>query len=341
MTTVDAVQSPRTSPVQAFIETVRVAVERQPWACVAGLLSGWTALWLAVWFAAFFAVGGAIAGLTGATFATQSIGQAGQAFDIVAALAGFGAGLVFGFALIFGASLALVPVHVLLSLVVGAIFAFGITWLALELESTSLDLRSYRRPSHRADEAKVVALLADVARRLGLASVPDLRIADQPLPGAWTHARTIVVTRGLITQMDGKEIAAVLAHELHHWQSGDPVAMRVVWACAFPVILANNLRVIVSRFHPWGPLVNVFLWPALVLVRWVIAPVMVTRGRRLEFEADAAAIAAGYGSALARALTKMGNFETARTGWEAAIMRTHPPIEFRLEAIEEASATSA
>ena len=83
------------------------------------------------------------------------------------------------------------------------------------------------------------------------------------------------------------------------------------------------------------------LWPALVLVRWVIAPVMVTRGRRLEFEADAAAIAAGYGPALARALTKMGNFETARTGWEAAIMRSHPPIEFRLEAIEEASAASA
>ena len=57
------------------------------------------------------------------------------------------------------------------------------------------DLRGYRRPSHRADEAKVVALLTDVARRIGLASVPDLRIADQPMPGAWTHARTIVVTR--------------------------------------------------------------------------------------------------------------------------------------------------
>jgi len=341
MTTVDAVQPQRTSKVQAFVETVRAAVERQPWACLAGLLSGWTALFIAIWLAALFAIGGAIVGLLGAAFATHGIGEASQALDVVAALGGLVAGLVLGFTLIFGTSLAVAPLHVLLSLAVGAIFAFGITWVALALEPWSLDLRGYRRPSHRADEAKVVALLADVTRRLGLASVPELRVADQPVPGAWAHARTIVVTKGLITQMDNEEIAAILAHELHHWQSGDPVAMRVVWACAFPVVLTDNLRTFVIRFRPWGPLVNIVLWPAPVLVRWVITPLMVARGRRLEFEADAAAIAAGYGPALARALTKLQNFESPRTGWEAAVSRTHPPTEFRLEAIEEASAASA
>ncbi len=59
------------------------------------------------------------------------------------------------------------------------------------------------------------------------------------------------------------------------------------------------------------------------------------RQRRYEYEADAAAASIGYSSALLSALSKIGAFETGRTGWERAIVATHPPIALRLEALQQ------
>jgi Zn-dependent protease with chaperone function len=319
-----------------FLKVVGEAAERQLTACIAGLLAGWSALFAALWFGALLAVGGAIVGLLGAVIGFHGIGQASQGFDILGAFGGLAAGFAVGFTLLFGTSLFAAPLHVLLAVVVGAALAVGITRAAVELEPLSLDLRSYRMPSGRALEAGVVAALAKMVRELGLPSSPKLRIADTPLPGAWTHTGTIVVTKGLIDTLNRQELEAVLAHELHHWHSGDAIGLRFVWACAFPIVLLCDVRTLVAEWRPWGALINILLWPAPVLMNWLVAPLMVARGRTLEFEADAAAIAAGWGTHLAEALKKLQDFEVARTGWEAALMRTHPPTEFRLEAIEKA-----
>jgi|HubBroStandDraft_6_1064221.scaffolds.fasta_scaffold00021_25 Zn-dependent protease with chaperone function len=340
MTAVNVAHPARPQPPK-FWDAVFDAAERQLSACVAGLLAGWSALFAALWFAALLAVAGAITGFLGALIATHDFGQASQGFDIVAALGGMAAGFAVGFTLIFGTSLTEAPLHVLAALIIGAIFACGITWIAVQIEPLSLDLRSYRRPSRRADEKKIVTALSHMAHHLGVTPVPELRIADLPLPGAWTHTRTIVVTKGLVDQLSKEELEAVLAHELHHWHSRDPIGMRFVWACAFPIVLLCNLRAAVAELRPWGPLINVLLWPAPVLMNWLVAPLMVARGRTQEFEADAAVIAAGWGTHLASALNKLKDFEVARTGWEAAVPRTHPPTEFRLEAIEEAAAVAA
>src|SRR4029077_12769854 len=136
------------------------------------------------------------------------------------------------------------------------------------------------------------------------------------------------------------EMAAAMAHDLHHWISGDAHAERFVWACTFPlVILVNFYTYIVlgvRSLQKWSNFIFVLIWPAFTLLRLVVTPLLRARGRRLEYEADAAAIAAGHGAGLAGALTKVSDFELARTGWEEAPPRTHPPMEFRLEAIEEA-----
>jgi Zn-dependent protease with chaperone function len=305
------------------------------------LLTGWTALFVALWVAAVFAFVGAIIGFVAGGAATFNLGQGSEAFTIAGSLGGAAAGFLLGFGVIFGGSIAAAPLHVLISLGVGVVAAVFLTWLSDELEDLSLDLRSYRRPSHRAEEQRVVTTLIAVSEALGYRAPPTLRIADQPLPGAWTYTRTIVVTKGLIKQLDGEEITAILAHELHHCASGDALAQRFVWGCCFPIVLLHNLYTVVMKSLWWKALVVLFLWPAPVLMRWVVAPIMTARGRTQEFEADAAAIAAGYGPALARALNKLQNFEVARTGWEAAILRTHPPTEFRLEAIEAAATPSS
>lgn len=332
MTAVNVANAARPQPPK-FLDAVSDAAERQLSACVAGLLAGWSALFAALWFGALLAVGGAITGLLGAIIATHGIGRGSQGFDVVAALGGMATGFAVGFTLIFGSSLTAAPIHVVIALLIGAVAAVGITWAAVELEPLSLDLRSYRRRSRRTDEAKVVTALNHMAHHLGVTPVPELRIADEPLPGAWTHTRTIVVSKGLIDQLSKQELEAVLAHELHHWHSRDPIGLRFVWACAFPIVLLCNLRAAVARLRPRGPVINLLLWPAPVLMNWLVAPLMVARGRTQEFEADAAVIAAGWGTHLAGALNKLKDFEVARTGWEAAVLRTHPPTEFRLEAM--------
>jgi Zn-dependent protease with chaperone function len=338
MATIAPVQ-PGKPPILSFAAAAEQAFDRQPWACLAGLVSGWTALFAAIWVGALVAIIGSIAGFFAVASVTNELGQASQGFSMVGAIAGFAAGFVAGFGVLYGASIGQAPEHVVISLVIGAAAALVITWVAIALEPLSLDLRSYRRPSRRADEGSLAPLLHKVAGEMGLTSVPDLRVSDEPMPGAWTHASTIVVTKGLLNQMEREEIAGILAHELHHWNSGDPVALRFVWACAIPmVVIVNFYTYVLGRIRGLANFSMVIIWPAVALLRFLMAPLMSARGRDQEYEADAAAIAAGYGPALGRALAKLQDFESARTGWEVALVRTHPPIEFRLEAIEEATA---
>ena len=261
------------------------------------------------------------------------------------AAAGFAAGFVQGFLWIFGGSISAAPAHVLLSLIAGGVLALVITTFCTLFEPVLLDFRSYRRPSRRAQEGGLQALLQEVAESMGLGTGPLIRIADTPAPGVWTYLRHIVLSKGLIDQMDEKEIAAIMAHELHHWSMGDPLTTRFVWGCTFPLVVLTNFYTFiftrVQSVQRFATFAWVLVWPAYTLLNFVVEPLMVARGRRQEYEADAGAIAAGYGPALASALAKAEDFEIARTGWEEALLRTHPPLEFRLEAIEEAAAKPA
>jgi hypothetical protein len=56
--------------------------------------------------------------------------------------------------------------------------------------------------------------------------------------------------------------------------------------------------------------------------------------RQAEYDADAAAARIGRGPELISALEKLSAFEAARTGWEAALYRTHPPTALRIERLE-------
>lgn len=330
---------------KASFKSAQWALERQPWACWAGLICGWTALFVALWVAMLCAVLGAIGGAFSIGFLSFGIGQASQGLVLAGAAAGFAAGFVQGFLWIFGGSVSAAPEHVVLSIAAGAVLALLITTFCTLFEPILLDFRSYRRPSRRAQEGALTPLLQEVAERMGHPRAPLLRIADTPVPGAWTYLRHIVLSKGLLDQLDEEEIAAVMAHELHHSFEADPMAMRFVWACAFPLVLLTNFYTFVftraQSVQKYSVFAGIIVWPAFTMLNFIVAPLMVARGRKQEYEADAGAIAAGYGPALASALAKLKDFEIARTGWEQALLRTHPPIEFRLEAIEEAAAKPA
>lgn len=73
-------------------------------------------------------------------------------------------------------------------------------------------------------------------RLAGTADVPtpEFKGIDSPVPNAYAAGRsqqsaTIVVTRGLINQLDGDELDAVLAHELAHIKNRDAAVMSMVY----------------------------------------------------------------------------------------------------------------
>lgn len=132
----------------------------------------------------------------------------------------------------------------------------------------------------------------------------------------------------------------------------DAVGLRIIWVAALPVALIYALGMWFAGARPQVPtpealgiqLPRWFLavvgwliaWPTWVITKFVITPIVGASQRRYEYEADAAAKEIGLGAPLGSALRTMGAFETGRTGREAAMAATHPPVELRVEALQEA-----
>lgn len=323
---------------RSLLDCVRVGFSRQPWGSLAALAAGWTALSIALWLAL---IGAIVGGLGGLYFAIQSSLQLGnfgygvvQGVSFFGVLGGAAGGALTGFGLLYGGSILADPGQVLLAMVVGAAIGSVICVVYIIAEARILALRGYRRMSRRERE-RVEPLLLDVAKRMGIGAPPPVLMSDSPETNAYAYAAHVLLTRGTMKELEEDELAGILAHELHHWQSGDAVSNLFVWGCAWPVAVGVNVGAWLMRFNNILSFVGLFLfWPFMVLTRFFIIPVVAVRSRRHEYEADAAALRAGVGLGLHRALTKIADFESGHSGWEVALASTHPPTELRLEALE-------
>jgi Zn-dependent protease with chaperone function len=336
-------------------EWLRTGLTRQPLGTFVALIASWTGLIVAFWFAFLGMFLGALvgAGLLAINPLTRSLFHAGAGEAtgfiglLVGAVGGAGGAFVAAYSrLLFGS-----PIQVLVGIASGIAIAIAIVVVISHFEGEILRLRGYRRLSR--DEVKIVATaLQRVGPAMGLTDYPRFAMSDSMLPNAWTHMQYIVLTKSLLHTLEPNELAAVLAHELHHWRSGDAVGARFVWACCWPIAALYNIGVRLTGVTPKKPgsenqpnlgtpstLVKIItwfaLWPVWLILRIIIAPAVAARSRAQEYEADAAAKAIGYGPSMMSALIKMSAFEGGRTGFEDAIAADHPPTELRLEALQE------
>jgi Zn-dependent protease with chaperone function len=312
------------------------------------LFFAWTGFWVALWGAAIGAVLGvliALGAVTNPAIAQSLLGiNIGQAVSPLAIVSGLVLGIVGGFLFVLSWILIHHPFEWLIGIVCGAIVAFIVTIAVAAFERLGLRLRGYRRLS-RDEVRRIAPLVKQVAEGLELDGLPRFAMVDSAMPGAWSHMRTIVLSTGLLQSLDDGEIRAVLAHELHHWRSGDAVGARVVWACAWPLALVLNLGLFLTGTgqrdrSPRGQIVMLagwlIAWPALLILKYAVVPIVRVKDRRHEYEADAAAGQLGYSAQLSSALRKLGAFESGRTGWERTMAATHPPTELRIEALQPA-----
>jgi Zn-dependent protease with chaperone function len=311
------------------------AMVRYPLASIAALLSAWSGLVYAIWIATVVAfVNGVVFATHGFQFAQSHsfLGIGAKEFGVFAGL--FGA-LYEGantFVLIYGGQWRYAGIAIVALMFSGVILALTLVVVGMVFERFLLHLRGYRRLSAR--EARLVfPIYDDVAKHMRLDRVPEVLIVEHKLMAAWAHARHIVITRAFFTAdsqdlaSEPQQLAAILAHELEHWRRGDPIALGFMQACALPVAFMCTLGAM-------SGILALVLWPFELLAKYFIAPIFGRESRLYEYQADLAAVRAGYGSGLIDALVTLRILEPGRNGWEQVICATHPATELRIEAID-------
>lgn len=347
------VSNPMAPPgFQVPLAWVWQGIRRMDAPIIGALIAAWTGLPFAMWLAAVgFFVGG-ILGFIGVTAHSSSLGIFGTVVGspgggLFGAALGAVLGTAGGFLLIYY-FLATHPLQLIGALIGGTLASVVIFWVMVTAEPYLMHVRGYRKPSRR-ERAKIDPLLLEVGAAMGLDFVPDYWINESKKPGAWMHLQSFVITRGILGDYDASEnpptpdlddasIAAIIAHELTHWERADVVGLTMIAACFFPfVVIVNGIQWIRLRAEWTGLILWCFFWPIWVCNRLVIVPLIGYTSRLYEFQADARAASLGdkYRLGLRRALKELEIWERPRTGWEEVLAATHPPIELRLEALEE------
>ncbi len=193
---------------------------------------------------------------------------------------------------------------------------------------------------------EIARSLALLAQRAGLVGPPRLYLLPGSVPNAFVVGSgddtAVAVSKGLVTQLDRRELRGVLAHEVGHLQAGDTDVLRLSRAlvqatrsvaqlglltCVASALLGSDVPLLVPLLFFGAPSA------ALALQLWL--------SRRREFAADAAAVALtddAYG--LASALCRLDRWRTRlrhlgyALGTPPSWLSTHPPTHERLARLQ-------
>ncbi len=179
--------------------------------------------------------------------------------------------------------------------------------------------------------------------------------------GAFKNNALVAVSTGLLQSMTEEEVAAVLGHEVAHVANDDMITLTLIQGVVntFVIFLARVVGYFVDRAvlknDRDGVGIGYFVTViACEIVFGILASIIVAWfSRQREFRADAgSARLLGAREPMIRALARLGgvqagelpkNFEAAGiSGGRSigALFATHPPIEVRIQALQQAS-TSA
>ena len=317
----------------------------------AGLLSSWSGLA----FGVVLAIGGGIG--AGLLLAVHSLGfltsthpfgiETTSGLTILGVIAAIVAGFVSGFLALYVLS----PIGALSGACIGMLFGImtGVIATAVEitLEPKLLKLKNYREPSNR-ERNIITPAFDEVLEDFGLKRKPAVLIIDSQLPNAMTYSKTIVISSAIVNGFEKSELKAIIAHELWHWQQGDGIAYSLFRWFSWELVLFYNIAKLGNTdknnqgVKPKKGIVGLIftvliLWSAVLLTDYVVMPLIAKENRDHEYEADLAVSTIGLGNHLAEALSRLGAFEVAKSGWQGALYSTHPPMEFRIERAKEAN----
>jgi|SRR6185295_3929814 heat shock protein HtpX len=255
-------------------------------------------------------------------------------------------------------------------LVLAAIFGFGGAFISLAMSKwtakMAMGVQVIQQPSSDI-ERWLVTTVQNHAQRAGI-GMPEVGVFDSPEPNAFAtganrNAALVAVSTGLLRNMRRNEIEAVLGHEVAHVANGDMVTLTLIQGVlnTFVIFLARVIGGLIdgatrgngdNRGTGMGYFVTVML--AQIVLGLFATMIVAWFSRRREFRADeGGADLAGTPSmigaleALKRAhspsrlpesLAAFGiNGQRARTLQK--LFMSHPPLEERIAALEQRTAT--
>jgi heat shock protein HtpX len=177
--------------------------------------------------------------------------------------------------------------------------------------------------------------------------------------GAFKNSALVAVSTGLLQGMTREEVEAVIGHEVAHIANGDMVTMTLIQGVmnTFVVFLSRVIGYAVDSFlnkgneRSSGP--GIGYWVTTIVLDIVLgfaaAIVVAWFSRQREFRADAgAAQLMGRRQPMINALARLGGVAPAELPKSIAAMgiagsigklfSTHPPIEERIAALQNAPA---
>ena len=177
--------------------------------------------------------------------------------------------------------------------------------------------------------------------------------------GAFKNSALVAVSTGLLHSMSRDEVEAVIGHEIAHVANGDMVTMALIQGVmnTFVVFLSRVIGYFVDkvilRNDRDGPGIGYYITTIVLdIVLGVLAAVVVAWfSRQREYRADAGSAAlVGRKQPMINALARLGGIEpgalpqsmaamgiSAKPSGLMALFSSHPPIEDRIRALQQAA----
>ena len=211
-----------------------------------------------------------------------------------------------------------------------------------------------------ADEAWIVDTVRKLADKAGI-GMPDVGIFEGDpnafATGAFKNSALVAVSTGLLAGMTHEEIEAVIGHEIAHVANGDMVTMTLIQGVmnTFVVFLSRVIGYAVDSFlrkgdeRSSGPGIGYMITTFVldIVLGFAAAMVVAWFSRHREFRADAgSARLLGRRQPMINALARLGSVHTGElpksvaafgiAGGMGQLFATHPPIEERITALQNA-----
>jgi heat shock protein HtpX len=280
--------------------------------------------------------------------------------------------VLFGFALLLLLLAALVGFAFDLSLGVVALLGAAVYGIFALIRHRSIVSRLTHAQEVDQDAIRPLQrLVENISIGAGLPVTPPVRIVDDPAPNAYAaglrpESSYVGVTTGLLATMPQRELEAVLAHEVSHIRNRDTylMTMALIFAGVIAVIADIGFRSLAygGRSRRGGIVVLIAALVGFLLAPYAAMLLRLSLSRRREFLADAgAAEILNDPEAMALALRRLEQNPTTIRYAEAStahlwvespsdrvesegggasalssLFNTHPPIQSRIAALEEA-----
>ena len=225
----------------------------------------------------------------------------------------------------------------------------------------SSGVRIINQPQN-ADEAWIVDTVRKLADKAGI-GMPEVGIFDgEPnafATGAFKNSALVAVSTGLLVGMTREEIEAVIGHEIAHVANGDMVTMTLIQGVmnTFVVFLSRVIGYAVDSFlrkndeRSSGPGIGYMITTLVldIVLGFAASMVVAWFSRHREFRADAgSAQLLGRRQPMINALARLGGMQAGElpksvaafgiAGGMGKLFSTHPPLEERIAALQNATA---